>query len=68
MPRTVAGLTRIGAVAEEAVVAGGAVGLELADAAPDVVAMIAVSALVAVEARAPWPTNWQLNLQQLNAK
>src|SRR5262249_11015809 len=55
MPRTVAGLARVGAVAEDAVVACRAVGLELPDTPPDVVAMIAVRALVAVEARRSLP-------------
>jgi hypothetical protein len=50
MPCTVAGLARVGAVAEDTIVARGAVGLELPDTPPDVIAVIAVSALVPVEA------------------
>jgi hypothetical protein len=45
-----AGLAGIGAVAEDRIVTRRAVGLELADAASDVVAVVAVGALVAVEA------------------
>src|SRR5262249_31757279 len=55
MPRTVAGLARIGAVAEDTIVARRAVGLELTDTPPDVVAVIAVRALVPVEARCSLP-------------
>src|SRR5262249_38072367 len=51
----VARLARVGAVAEDTVVAGGAVGLELPDAAPDVVAVIAVRTLVSVEAAGSLP-------------
>ena len=45
-----AGLARVSAVAEHRIVTRRAVGLELADAASDVVAVVAVGALVAVEA------------------